>query len=54
MKEHRHYRIVVKEVGKPIYEFSNGKQLVKILSDCVLGAYSQVTHVCDLPDAHSA
>ncbi|KAH9889462.1 hypothetical protein C8Q73DRAFT_159665 [Cubamyces lactineus] len=36
MKEHRHYRIVVKEVGKPIYEFSNGKQLVKILSDCVL------------------
>ncbi|KAH9889452.1 hypothetical protein C8Q73DRAFT_159471 [Cubamyces lactineus] len=36
MKEHRHYRIVVQEVGKLIVEFSNGKQLVKILSDCVL------------------
>ncbi|KAI0333009.1 hypothetical protein GY45DRAFT_1272980 [Cubamyces sp. BRFM 1775] len=36
MKKHRHYRIVVKEVGRPIYEFSNGKQLIKVLSDCVL------------------
>ncbi|KAI0653516.1 hypothetical protein C8Q70DRAFT_1091432 [Cubamyces menziesii] len=36
IEEYWHYRVVVKEVGRPIYEFSNGKQLVKILSDCVL------------------
>ncbi|KAI0653518.1 hypothetical protein C8Q70DRAFT_601768 [Cubamyces menziesii] len=35
MKTHQHYRLVVNEVGKPIYEFSNGKQLVKIITECV-------------------
>ncbi|KAI0333007.1 hypothetical protein GY45DRAFT_1359932 [Cubamyces sp. BRFM 1775] len=35
MKEPQHYRLVVHEVGKPIREFSSGRQLVTTLSDCV-------------------
>ncbi|EIW54454.1 uncharacterized protein TRAVEDRAFT_52160 [Trametes versicolor FP-101664 SS1] len=35
MKHHRHYRLVVKEVGIPLREFKNGKQLVSIFLDCL-------------------
>ncbi|KAJ8475075.1 hypothetical protein ONZ51_g6779 [Trametes cubensis] len=35
METRQHYRLVVNEVGKPLYEFSNGKQLVKIITECV-------------------
>ncbi|OJT01967.1 hypothetical protein TRAPUB_7611, partial [Trametes pubescens] len=36
MKHHKHYRLVVKEVGVPLRRFENGKQLVSIFYDCVL------------------
>ncbi|EIW54475.1 uncharacterized protein TRAVEDRAFT_131901, partial [Trametes versicolor FP-101664 SS1] len=36
MKHHKHYRLVVKEVGIPLRRFENGKQLVSIFYDCVL------------------
>ncbi|KAI0754490.1 kinase-like domain-containing protein, partial [Daedaleopsis nitida] len=35
LKTHRHYRMVVKEVGIPLWEFKNGKELVRVLLDCV-------------------
>ncbi|KAH9889454.1 hypothetical protein C8Q73DRAFT_838591 [Cubamyces lactineus] len=35
IKTNQHYRLVVNEVGKPIYEFSNGKQLVKLITECM-------------------
>ncbi|KAI0770685.1 hypothetical protein C8Q74DRAFT_1202236 [Fomes fomentarius] len=41
-KSHHHYRIVVKEVGLPLSEFKNGKQLIQLLLDCLkahLSAY---------------
>ncbi|KAI0738832.1 hypothetical protein C8Q80DRAFT_1241168 [Daedaleopsis nitida] len=36
LKEHQHYRIVVKEVGKPLSHFKNSSQLVIALFHCVL------------------
>ncbi|KAI0333008.1 hypothetical protein GY45DRAFT_1245751 [Cubamyces sp. BRFM 1775] len=35
MKVHQHYRLVVKEVGLPLKEFPNGKELVSVLIDCL-------------------
>ncbi len=37
LKRHQHYRLVVKEVGKPLEEFENGLQLVYALLCCILG-----------------
>ncbi|KAI0741133.1 hypothetical protein C8Q76DRAFT_609013 [Earliella scabrosa] len=44
LKTHRHYRIVVKEVGLPMSYFRNGKELVYLLAGCInahLGAYKK-------------
>ncbi|KAI0669646.1 hypothetical protein C8Q78DRAFT_976958, partial [Trametes maxima] len=30
-----HYRMVVREVGVPLHKFSNGRQLIEILTQCV-------------------
>ncbi|PIL33433.1 hypothetical protein GSI_04055 [Ganoderma sinense ZZ0214-1] len=35
LKTHRHYRLVVKEIGKPLSEFENSGQLVRVLYDCL-------------------
>ncbi|KAI0641334.1 hypothetical protein C8Q79DRAFT_990117 [Trametes meyenii] len=35
LKTHRHYRLVVKEVGKPLEQFENSSQLVSALWCCV-------------------
>ncbi|KAI0827947.1 hypothetical protein BC628DRAFT_126666 [Trametes gibbosa] len=35
-KTHRHYRIVVKEVGQPMSEFTSSRQLVHVLRCCIL------------------
>ncbi|OJT06601.1 hypothetical protein TRAPUB_2548, partial [Trametes pubescens] len=35
LRHHRHYRLVVKEVGIPLYKFKNGRQLVSIILDCL-------------------
>ncbi|KDQ59800.1 hypothetical protein JAAARDRAFT_56762 [Jaapia argillacea MUCL 33604] len=35
MRRFTHYRLVVKEVGRPLAEFENGRELVGILSDCL-------------------
>ncbi|KAI0359642.1 hypothetical protein OH77DRAFT_1518030 [Trametes cingulata] len=35
LKEHQHYRLVVKEVGKPLDQFENGYELVLALWCCI-------------------
>ena len=40
MKEHVHYRMVVKEVAEPLSSFENSRELVLILIHCLLGEYS--------------
>ncbi|PIL33441.1 hypothetical protein GSI_04063 [Ganoderma sinense ZZ0214-1] len=35
LKTHRHYRLIVKEIGKPLSEFENSGQLLRVLYDCV-------------------
>ena len=40
LKTHRHYRIVVKEVGLPMSYFRNGKELVYLLAGCIKGGSS--------------
>ncbi|KAI0645233.1 hypothetical protein C8Q79DRAFT_1011319 [Trametes meyenii] len=35
LKIHQHYRLVVKEVGIPLREFTNAKQLVTVIKECV-------------------
>ena len=37
MKTHQHYRLVVKEVGKPLAEFETGFQLILAIYCCVIG-----------------
>ncbi len=37
LKKHSHYRLVVKEVGKPLEDFYNGEQLVELILNCVQG-----------------
>lgn len=37
LKTHRHYRLVVEEVGKPLEQFDNGRQLLKALWHCLMG-----------------
>ncbi|RPD57772.1 hypothetical protein L226DRAFT_163652 [Lentinus tigrinus ALCF2SS1-7] len=35
IKEHQHYRIVVQEIGKPLSQFKNSRELVRALADVV-------------------
>lgn len=37
LKKHSHYRLVVKEVGRPLEDFYNGEQLVALVLHCVKG-----------------
>ena len=37
LKTHRHYRVVVKEVGLPMSYFRNGRELVYLLARCING-----------------
>ncbi|KAI0645226.1 hypothetical protein C8Q79DRAFT_1055305 [Trametes meyenii] len=37
LKTQQHYRLVVKEVGIPLREFTNAKQLVTVIKECVQG-----------------
>ena len=37
LKPHRHYRLVVKEVGKPLSEFGCGADLVTAIINCIQG-----------------
>ena len=39
LKTYKHYRIVVHEVGKPLSDFSNSRQLVYAIACCVLGMW---------------
>ena len=39
LKAHKHYRMVVKEVAKPLSEFKNGQELVLILLHILTGAF---------------
>ncbi|KAI0368991.1 hypothetical protein BV20DRAFT_947040 [Pilatotrama ljubarskyi] len=39
MKTHRHYRLVVKEVGLPISEFINGRELVYLILTCIMAHF---------------
>lgn len=39
-KPHKHYRIVVEEVGMPLSSFRNGRELVVAVYECVDGALS--------------
>ncbi|TFK80914.1 hypothetical protein K466DRAFT_604945, partial [Polyporus arcularius HHB13444] len=43
LRLHRHYRLVVEEVAKPLCEFETGKQLVSIIKDCILAHYKAAT-----------
>lgn len=46
LKHHQHYRLVVKEVGKPLEEFSNGFQLFTAILCAVTGEFRPHI-VCD-------
>ena len=39
LRRHKHYRLVVKEVARPLTDFKNGCQLISLVSDCVYGEY---------------
>ncbi|OSD00231.1 hypothetical protein PYCCODRAFT_1393850 [Trametes coccinea BRFM310] len=39
LKKHRHYRLVVKEVCLPMHDFKTGKELVRLMADCI-GAHA--------------
>ena len=43
LKIHQHYRMVVNEVGSPLSDFANGKELVQIMLDCLDGAWLAVS-----------
>ncbi|KAI0662169.1 hypothetical protein C8Q70DRAFT_963360 [Cubamyces menziesii] len=36
LRRHRHYRIVVEEVGLPLEQFENGFHLVSVIHDCII------------------
>ncbi|PIL33434.1 hypothetical protein GSI_04056 [Ganoderma sinense ZZ0214-1] len=38
LKTHRHYRLVVEEIGKPLSDFTSSGELVVALYDCIQGA----------------
>lgn len=37
LKKHSHYRLVVKEVGKPLETFDTGEELIGVIYSCVIG-----------------
>ena len=37
LRHHRHYRLVEKEVARPLTDFKDGRQLISLVSDCVYG-----------------
>lgn len=41
---HTHYRLVVKEIGKPLAEFRNGYELVRALYCCIRGMLPRLLH----------
>lgn len=40
LKAHRHYRMVVKEVGKPLAEFTTGLELLMAVYCCIIGEFA--------------
>ncbi|KDQ59814.1 hypothetical protein JAAARDRAFT_153902, partial [Jaapia argillacea MUCL 33604] len=40
MKGYIHYRLVVREVARPLWEFENGQELVQILGGCLLAHHA--------------
>ena len=46
LRLHRHYRLVVEEVAKPLNEFETGAQLVSLINDCVWGEFSVLSVIC--------
>ncbi|KAI0827900.1 hypothetical protein BC628DRAFT_1317480 [Trametes gibbosa] len=51
LKAHQHYRLVVKEVGKPLDEFANGYELVSAIL-CAVAAHAEAYNIgiihCDI------
>ena len=41
LRQHKHYRIVVEEVGLPLRDFRNGRQLASIVLDAMIGEGSR-------------
>ena len=39
INEHQHYRLVVEEIGKPLSQFKNSRELVRALCNVVEGVY---------------
>ncbi|EPQ50691.1 hypothetical protein GLOTRDRAFT_17582, partial [Gloeophyllum trabeum ATCC 11539] len=37
LRAHRHYRVVVEEIGSPLDEFKNARELIEIVYHCLLG-----------------
>ncbi|KAI0918750.1 hypothetical protein AcV5_002659 [Taiwanofungus camphoratus] len=37
LKRHTHYRLVTAEVGRPLSDFRKGRELVKVMYDCLIG-----------------
>lgn len=46
MKQHKHYRLVVKEVGIPLHEFETGQQLLFMFIDCIEGEHVVASDAC--------
>ena len=44
LRLHRHYRLVVKEVAMPLSDFTSGRQLVSVVTDCI---YGEPCYSCD-------
>ncbi|KAI0327851.1 hypothetical protein GY45DRAFT_1307842 [Cubamyces sp. BRFM 1775] len=43
LRRHKHYRLVVKEVGMELKKFKSGRQLLKVVYDCVVAHRDAVT-----------
>ncbi|KAI0631769.1 hypothetical protein C8Q77DRAFT_1272678 [Trametes polyzona] len=43
LRRHMHYRIVVEEVALPLKEFTSGRQLVSLITDCVVAHLDAMT-----------
>ena len=48
LRLHRHYRLVEEEVGMPLSEFQNGRQLVSIVLNCLVGEQGPLISVSDV------
>ncbi|EPQ55159.1 hypothetical protein GLOTRDRAFT_42272, partial [Gloeophyllum trabeum ATCC 11539] len=46
MKPHTHYRLVVEEIGCPLDDFSNSRELVQVIHECICA------HCVAFNDAH--